>query len=254
MFRNAVWFGALLLLAGTAVLVTPGLGQARPGGGRGGGHFGGGHFGGGHFGGGHFGGGHFGGGHFGGFRGGHFGGFRGGHFGGFRGFRGGYLYRPYYHNYGYYRRNYYPRYYGYYPYYYNSYPYYSGSSGYDSGYDGSYYQPELPSDAYPGSERSSAYPPAEADTTAHVTVKVPADARLWVDGKPTTSTGTVRQFISPALTPGRRYAYDLRARWKEHGREVTQTRQVVVTAGADVRVDFPLPPGTAGRDGSTRDR
>jgi uncharacterized protein (TIGR03000 family) len=227
MFRKAVPFGAVLLLAGAAVLVTPGLAPAK-GGGHGGGHFG----------------------------GGHFGGFRGGHFGGahFGGFRGGFHYRPYYHNYGYYRRGYYPRYYGYYPNYYNYYPYYYGGSDDPGYYAGPAYQPD--GENYtPGSAPStSSYQPAEAESKALVTVKVPADARLWFDGHPTTSTGAVRQFSSPALTPGRRYAYEVRARWKEHGREVTQTRQVVVTAGADVRVDFPLPPGTTGRGGSKKER
>ena len=40
----------------------------------------------------------------------------------------------------------------------------------------------------------------------------------------------------------------------EDGREVTQTQQVAVTAGARVRVDFPIPPGTAGKASSTNGR
>jgi uncharacterized protein (TIGR03000 family) len=56
----------------------------------------------------------------------------------------------------------------------------------------------------------------------------------------------VRAFQSAPLTPGQQYTYEFRARWKnDDGREVTQTQQVIVTAGAHVRVDFPVPPGAA---------
>ena len=37
----------------------------------------------------------------------------------------------------------------------------------------------------------------------------------------------------------------IRSRCRLSGKEVTQTQQVGVTAGADVRVDFPLPAATA---------
>ena len=51
----------------------------------------------------------------------------------------------------------------------------------------------------------------------------------------------VRSFQSPPLTPGRRYAYEVRARWQANGRPVTQSREVRVTAGSNVEVDFPQP-------------
>jgi uncharacterized protein (TIGR03000 family) len=253
MFRKALSFGGMLLLAGAAVIVTPGSGLARPHGGGGhfgGGHFGGGHFGG-HFGGGHFGGHHFGGGHFGGAR---FGGYRGGYFGGYHhgyphtyGYR--HFYRPYFGYYPYYG------YYDYYPYSYSTYPYVGLSPTYDSGYYGSNEDVTASDpDAYaavtpPAGSYQSFYPPATAqpDTSAHVTVNVPADARLWFDGTATTSIGPIRYFNSPPLTPGSRYSYRVRARWNENGQEVTQTQQVAVTAGAHVSVSFPVPPKTTGQ-------
>jgi uncharacterized protein (TIGR03000 family) len=69
-------------------------------------------------------------------------------------------------------------------------------------------------------------------------VRLPANAELWFDGSATTSTGLLRAFESPALAPGRRYTYTIRARWQEEGREIMQSRQVLVTAGARVRADF----------------
>jgi uncharacterized protein (TIGR03000 family) len=218
MLRKMFLYGGMLLLAGAAVFVTPGSGRAQ----RGGGHFGGGHFGGYH----------------GGF-------YRGG------GYHYGYHYG--YPHYGY--RHYYPYYGYYYPYSYGTYPYVWSSPGYGSGSYGSYggVTPSYP-DGYtsvtpPAASYQSFYPPvtAEPDPSAHITVNVPAGARLWFDDTATTATGPVRAFASPPLTPGHRYTYEVRARWDENGHEVTQTQQVELTAGAHVTVNFPVPPKTAGQ-------
>jgi uncharacterized protein (TIGR03000 family) len=85
---------------------------------------------------------------------------------------------------------------------------------------------------------------AQADNTALITVYVPSGATVWFDGWQASLTGPVRKFQSPALTPGRQYAYTVRARWEEDGREVTQTRDVTVSPGAHVQVTFPTPSGT----------
>ena len=81
---------------------------------------------------------------------------------------------------------------------------------------------------------------------------VPAGAQVWFDGTATTSTGSVREFDSPPLTPGNRYSYEIQARWNENGQEVSQTQQVVVTAGAHVDVKFPAPPKTTAEQTSVR--
>jgi uncharacterized protein (TIGR03000 family) len=231
MFRKAILFGGMLLLAGGIVLMTPGLGQAQHGGG-------------GHGGGAHFGGAHFGGGNFGGYRGGSY--YGGSHYGGYH---YGYPYAHYGH------RSYYPYYgsYGYsYPYYDNTYPYGSYEDVAPDYADGT------TSAAPSAGDYQSLYPPATAtapsDNNAHLTVNVPADARVWIDDTPTTSTGPVRQFESPPLTPGSRYSYEIRASWNENNRKVTQTQKVAVTAGAHVRVDFPVPPGTAEQASTLKDR
>jgi uncharacterized protein (TIGR03000 family) len=243
MFQKAFSFAGTLLLAGAAVLIMPGFGQAQHGGG---GHGGGGHFGGGgaHFAGGS---GHFSGAHYGGYRGGLYGGgarYGGPHYGygRSRSYYGGYSYYPYYGRYG-----------SNYPYYSDTYPYLSSSPMYDSGYSGSY--GEVPPDfGYGTNSTPSAagdyqviYPSstatAEPDTAVHLTVKAPADAQLWFNGTPTAATGTVRQFDSPPLAAGK-YIYDVQARWTENGHEVTETRQIEVTPGSRVEVDFPTQPRT----------
>jgi uncharacterized protein (TIGR03000 family) len=85
-------------------------------------------------------------------------------------------------------------------------------------------------------------------------VPVPAGADVWVDGSNTYSAGPVRELQSPPLAPGTNYKYQIRARWKEDGREVTQTQQVSVSAGAHVRVKFPVPAGTAAQASATNER
>jgi uncharacterized protein (TIGR03000 family) len=225
MIRNMLSYGGTLLLVGATVVSMPGTSLAQRGGGGHGG--GGGHFGGGgaHFGGGHFGGSHFSGGRVGGYSGGYHGGGYSHGYSGYGGYRHGY--------YGYYPYS------DYYPDTYDPYSYDSLSPNYDSGYSSFYSGPY-------GDDTDLAAPATTApDTRVHVSIRVPADARVWVDGEPTTSTGPVRQFESPPLPYGGEYNYEVRARWGDSGHEVTQTRQVEVTPGAHVEVDFPSPPASA---------
>jgi uncharacterized protein (TIGR03000 family) len=85
--------------------------------------------------------------------------------------------------------------------------------------------------------------PARDDVPAYITVRVPPGAELWFDGLKMAPTGHVRVFHSPPLTPRVRYVYEIRARWLENGRPITQTQSVAVYAGEPVDVDFPIAPG-----------
>jgi uncharacterized protein (TIGR03000 family) len=76
----------------------------------------------------------------------------------------------------------------------------------------------------------------------HFAIMVPADAEVWFDGAKTTQTGPDREFVSPPLRPGQSYSYDVRARWKDGGRDVDRTRHVTFYAGDELTLDF-----TAGR-------
>ena len=215
MIRQALSFAGLLFLGGAVTLATPGSGLAQHGGGHGGGGHAGGGFSGGHFGGAHFGGG--------------YGGFHPGYYGGRgRSFYGGYS--PFYYG------GYYPYSYGY------GVPYYTGYDTSDYSYGDAYLNSaSVPPYDPAGTTQSLYLPPTQSHngTSAHVTVRVPADARLWFEDAQTTTTGAVREFSSPSLTPGTKYTYTVRATWNENGHEVTQTQQVGVTAGARVTVDFP---------------
>jgi uncharacterized protein (TIGR03000 family) len=64
-----------------------------------------------------------------------------------------------------------------------------------------------------------------------VNLRVPSDAKIWFDGRPTNQTGTIRSFQSPPVTGGPEYVYQIRIQWKQDGKDVTQTRQIQVHAG-----------------------
>jgi uncharacterized protein (TIGR03000 family) len=134
----------------------------------------------------------------------------------------------------------------------------SGYEGvYQGGYPGDYYrdrgytpyrglygfEPEYPSRSrVPQSAyaRRSTPPSLETNRVA-VEVRVPAGAELWFEGKRTSQTGAVRQFVSPPLTPGSTYAYQVRARWLENGQPVERSREIKVRAGERLTIDLRSP-------------
>jgi uncharacterized protein (TIGR03000 family) len=80
---------------------------------------------------------------------------------------------------------------------------------------------------------------------ATITVKVPAEAELWIDGHKMTTQGPERVFVSPALPNSRDHFYDLRARWRSKGSgEIERSRRVYFRAGEQLVVDFQGPGGT----------
>jgi uncharacterized protein (TIGR03000 family) len=86
---------------------------------------------------------------------------------------------------------------------------------------------------------------APADSRpATILVSLPADARLTVDGEPTTSTTAQRRFVTPPLPAGRDYEYTFRAEIVRGDMTVAMTRKVTVRAGqqTDVRMDLPAAP------------
>jgi uncharacterized protein (TIGR03000 family) len=97
----------------------------------------------------------------------------------------------------------------------------------------------LPAEAVPAGARPA---------PAFIQVIVPADGRIWFDGEPTSQTGPLRRFETPPLEGGRYALYEVKARWRQDGREVSRTRPVRVLPGQRLTVDF-LQPGTDGDRG-----
>jgi uncharacterized protein (TIGR03000 family) len=81
-------------------------------------------------------------------------------------------------------------------------------------------------------------PEEVGDNRAHLYLKVPRDAELWVEGVKTKQTGERRYYYSPPLAPGQRYAYRVRVRWTKDGKVVEENQRLVVSAGAMIRRDF----------------
>ncbi len=78
----------------------------------------------------------------------------------------------------------------------------------------------------------------EGKDVAKVTVKLPADARLYVDDVLCPLTSETRTFDTPALEPGRSYFYTLKAEFIRDGDTRTATKRVTVEAGKQVTVEF----------------
>jgi uncharacterized protein (TIGR03000 family) len=149
--------------------------------------------------------------------------------------------------------HYYPGFYpGFYGYGFGYYPWPYGYTywGNDPGYYPNYNDYAYP-DNGPGPFNPLQYPPPtyvpSADRTptgpasAQVAVHVPAEAKVWFDGQPTTQTGVNRLFESPPVASGREYAYDIRAQWKENGKDIDRTEHIRVYAGAHLVVDLTKP-------------
>jgi uncharacterized protein (TIGR03000 family) len=77
-----------------------------------------------------------------------------------------------------------------------------------------------------------------AAEAAKVTVRVPEDAKLYVDNVQCPLTSTSRTFETPKLQPGRRYFYTVRAEVERDGQPVSESRRIYVEAGQTTNVDF----------------
>jgi uncharacterized protein (TIGR03000 family) len=94
-------------------------------------------------------------------------------------------------------------------------------------------------------EKKAFVPPPVRETSqvaignvARITVRVPNDARLWVDSVECPLTSSVRSFNSPPLQPGQKYAYTMRVQVERNGQTLTDQKRVILTAGRQVEVDF----------------
>jgi len=214
MFLRSV---GVVLLAG--VLALPGTVQA----GHGGGHGGGGH---------------------GGFSHGGYG------YGGYG--HGGYYHGGYGHGYyGHYGYGYYPGIYGYgwgggyYPYsyspYYYSAPVYTGIYSVPAYTDVDVTPPVVTNNPLPEEPNGIAPTSYTSANAALVEIRVPANADVWFEGDKTQQKGVDRLFTSPPLESGRKYTYDVKARWMDHGKPVEVQRHISVQAGRRTVADLRKP-------------
>ena len=105
----------------------------------------------------------------------------------------------------------------------------------------------LPGDPAPIEGGTLELPPATDSAfnrgAATLTVSVPAEARVFVNGILTSSVGAQRQYISRGLTNGHRYTYEVRAQLERNGETVEETRSVQLRAGEKSELAFSLNDG-----------
>ncbi len=75
---------------------------------------------------------------------------------------------------------------------------------------------------------------------ALLSVNVPAEAKIFVNGNATTSTGTQRQYVSRGLEAGNRYAYEVKAEIVRDGQTITETKNVTLGPGEQASLAFNL--------------
>ena len=80
--------------------------------------------------------------------------------------------------------------------------------------------------------------PVRDNRTVLIDVRVPSDAKIWFDDDSTKQTGAERQFVSPPLTLGKYFEYQIRAQWNENGKKKEQTRRITFQPGDRVQLDF----------------
>ncbi len=123
--------------------------------------------------------------------------------------------------------------------------YYGGSSGGAVSY-GSTGSLGSTGNAYYGTSKRTAKSAASvvskakpSDDAVYLTVAVPSDAKIFVNGNATDSTGAVRQFVSRGLKSGKSYRFEIRAELEgADGQVISEEKSLVVTAGKREQVQF----------------
>jgi uncharacterized protein (TIGR03000 family) len=97
-------------------------------------------------------------------------------------------------------------------------------------------------------------PPKEnlEQARARITIDVPEDAKLYIDGQLTKATSTRRTFQTPNLKAGSLYFYDVRVEIVRNGKVVSDSQRVILRPGEEATATFASlgqdsPPATAQR-------
>ena len=74
---------------------------------------------------------------------------------------------------------------------------------------------------------------------ANLKFTVPADTKLYVDGKLAPGAGTERAFYTPPLEAGKKFFYEVKAELVVDGKTVVEEKRVIVESGSQVVESFP---------------
>lgn len=110
--------------------------------------------------------------------------------------------------------------------------------------------PNVPSTPTPGSDilnqpapatpmvNPTSYSVPSRNDSGLLTVYVPAEAKVLINGMATKSTGTRREYVSYNLKDGLQYRYVVTAQIEQDGKLYEETREVILTAGDKKGVAF----------------
>lgn len=113
---------------------------------------------------------------------------------------------------------------------------YGGYASYGWGYGG--YAGGYPYAGYASSGYATMPTQSVVENKATLIVTLPADAKLTIEGTPTTATSGRRVFLSPPLEAGKEYVYNLKAEAMINGKPTEVTRAVTVRANESTNVDL----------------
>jgi len=82
---------------------------------------------------------------------------------------------------------------------------------------------------------------AQFNAPGRILVRLPADARLTVDGNATKSTSSTRVFQTPALPSSGLHFYELQATVERHGMQIQVNRLVRIQPGQTTEVNIEIP-------------
>ena len=128
--------------------------------------------------------------------------------------------------------------------YYGSYGSYASYGSYGSygshGSYGGYYRsttPTVPSETPTVPSESASVSPRTGSGT--IKVRLPDNAKVFVNDSPTTSTGSERSYVSLGLREGMTYSYMIRVKYEDAGGEaVVENKLVKLNAGEVVSLEF----------------
>jgi uncharacterized protein (TIGR03000 family) len=117
---------------------------------------------------------------------------------------------------------------------------YGSSGGYGSSgsYGGASYSAPVATDCVGCSASTTTDAALETAGSAVIEVAVPAQAKVFVNNKETTSTGSSRSYVSNSLQAGQTYLYNFRVEFPHDGETVVKTESVRLSAGDRVALSF----------------
>ena len=77
-----------------------------------------------------------------------------------------------------------------------------------------------------------------ASSSTSITLRVPEDAEVWIQGKKMDEKGTERRFNLASLDPGSTHDYDIRVTWTDNGQKKSDTTRLNVRAGDQQSITY----------------